>query len=699
MINSGWRNISQDNITALIGQNESGKTAILEALYSFSTGEIIEDVLRSDGSYPIVSCSFSIDSADIESMKRNYVIPENVIQLILSEGRINLTREWTELNESNVKIEQEEIASLYEEYEQSQQDVEGKIEHEIERILNKDSAEDGSKSESESESDELKSLATEINGLADRIDELKTNIEGIKNDINKLNKKLKKTNNPDEKRKTQSELKLKQENRDDVEVELNEKRRELNYNKTLFGKVLSGLSYEQAKSEISELLEDEKPFLNISGLANELIDKIPIFELFKDYGSLLPNTIDLIELENENADYKGYFGVINFLKVAGIDLNFFKQSSHRILEQQIEDRNEDITIDFQEFWSQKVGKTHKIKIQFELEHHTESNESKKGQPYLAFWIKDGREKLYPAQRSEGVRWFLSFYLQLKAYAQSDHDRGRVLLIDEPGNSLHAKAQEDVLKVFEEIKDKVQIIYATHSPYLLNIDHIYRILAVQREDATDDRSQSVIITSHELGSASTDTLSPLYTIMGASFAAQQAVRNENNVLLEEISAFYYLKAFFKLVGSNQEAYFLAATGVTKLPQLANLFLGWGLDFIVVVDDDSSGRKVYNQLKKDLYGDDDKNASEKLLKLPEYKGIEAIFTTTDFKRHILNDNTADIPDGNLTYLKQHNKSKGILALKFYLKVKNDEITFDDLNQITQSNIQKVVSEIEKRLKNNT
>ena len=60
IIDSNWHNFSPDNITCLIGQNESGKTSILEALHAFHHGIISEDILRSDMSLPIVSCRFQV---------------------------------------------------------------------------------------------------------------------------------------------------------------------------------------------------------------------------------------------------------------------------------------------------------------------------------------------------------------------------------------------------------------------------------------------------------------------------------------------------------------------------------------------------------------------------------------------------------------------------------------------------------------
>ncbi len=60
IVDTGWQTLSPDNITCLIGQNESGKTSVLEGLKVFYTGIISEDVLRSDLSLPEVSCRFTI---------------------------------------------------------------------------------------------------------------------------------------------------------------------------------------------------------------------------------------------------------------------------------------------------------------------------------------------------------------------------------------------------------------------------------------------------------------------------------------------------------------------------------------------------------------------------------------------------------------------------------------------------------------
>lgn len=574
---TGWQSFSPDNITGLIGQNEAGKTAILEALYSFPTAEISEDFLRSDGTLPEVSCSFQVSWDEIKELFKEKSLPKGLAKLINEKKRINLKRIWSTADaEGELVLEEDEMSALFE------------------------STEAGESSE-----------------------------------------------------ETANEQKSETETTEQVE-------------------------------KPTEVTEEE--------FIDTIFDKTPDFELFEDFASLLPDTIDLEDLQNKNEKTEGYKGAVNLLTIAGLDLNSL-QGSKRIVENQIIRLNKEVTTDFREFWRQKIGKTNKISIEFELKHHDNTQAEKAGKPYIAFWIKDGEEKLHPKQRSKGVRWFTSFYLQLKASSLDEANHGQVFLIDEPGGSLHARAQEDVLKVFEDIANKVQIIYTTHSPYLIKLETIYRLLAVQRANEDDDKSETLVFGIHKLGSVSSDTLSPIYTLMGADFSHQQVIKKNNNILLEEISAYYYIFSFWNLVDSKKEAHFLPATGTSNIPQLANLFLGWGLDFGVVVDDDSSGRSIYNSLKRDLFLDDESEAKKKMMKVKGCSGIEDLFTSSDFKKHILEDTNLSFKQKNSEYMKD--KPKAIFALKFMLKVKDDKIKISDLDKTTQDNIKDLVRKIESLL----
>ena len=574
---TGWQNFSPDNITGLIGQNEAGKTAILEALYSFPTAEISADVLRSDGTLPEVACSFQVSWDEIKELFKEKTLPKGLAKLINEKKRINLKRNWEAADfEGELALEEGDISVLFSMPEDESSEA----------------AESGQEPEAEAETPA------------------------------------------------------------------------------------------QPEEKIPEVTEEE--------FINTIFDKTPEFELFEDFASLLPDTIDLEDLQNKNEKAEGYKGAENLLSIAGLDINFLQTSDRRIIENRIGTLNKSVSTNFQEFWRQKIGKTNKISIEFELKHHDSNQGEKAGKPYLVFWIKDGEEKLYPKQRSKGVRWFTSFYLQLKASSLDENRYGQVFLIDEPGGSLHARAQEDVLKVFEEIKDKVQVIYTTHSPYLIKLETIYRLLAVQRADEEDDKSATLVFDAHKLGAASSDTLSPILTLMGADFSHQQVIKKDNNILLEEISAFYYISSFWKFVDSKKEAYFLPATGTSNIPQLANLFLGWGLNFGIVVDDDSAGRSIYNGLKRDLFLDDEDEEKKRMMKIKGCSGIEDLFTNSDFKKYILEDTSISFKQKNSEYIKD--KPKAIFALKFMIKVKDDKIKMSDFNKTTQDNIKNLVSGIE-------
>lgn len=414
----------------------------------------------------------------------------------------------------------------------------------------------------------------------------------------------------------------------------------------------------------------------------------PYTTLFNHDSGMLPNTVDI----NEKGILigAGAEAATNYLLVAGLDVADLLVPDSRRREISLEIANNKITDDFCSFWSQLIGKHSRLKLQCSLRHYPAGDE-KAGRPYLVFWIADGYNKLYPKQRSLGVRWFVSFYLQMKATERSG---GRMFLLDEPGANLHPKAQADVLRLVHKLSKDVPVVYSTHSPHMIEYDKLYRVLAVQRT-GDDEYSPTTIISAHHLGAASSDTLSPVLTAMGADLSQQEVIRRKNNVILEEMSGFYYLKAFWSLLKVKQEAHFIAATGVNKIEALANMFLGWGLDFIVAIDDEKNSRTVFNSLKKNLYGDDEKVAAENVFKFKSFHGIEDVFSTDAFKRFIVNSGDAQINGKNSEWAKQAGFSKPVLAHAFWQQVLEGRLTEADLDAETMANIKTIVAGIVERL----
>ena len=113
-------------------------------------------------------------------------------------------------------------------------------------------------------------------------------------------------------------------------------------------------------------------------------------------------------------------------------------------------------------------------------------------------------------RSAGLQWFLSFFLVFLHEVRGAHGNC-ILLLDEPGHSLHPLAQRDLSAFFEGLAADNQIVYTTHSPFLVDADRLARARKV-----FVDRDGSTRATGDLLLAEGTDTL------RGAGFAVRAAL---------------------------------------------------------------------------------------------------------------------------------------------------------------------------------
>jgi len=401
---------------------------------------------------------------------------------------------------------------------------------------------------------------------------------------------------------------------------------------------------------------------------------------------LLPNRIDMEDIISGNENVEGYKAARNFLSIAQLDYSFFQQPSSRILKQKIENLNHSLTHNFHDFWPQSIGRNNKIHIQFELDHYNASYGEKAGKPYLEFWIKDEGERLYPKQRSRGVRWFLSFYLELKASA-SIVDKQMVLLVDEPGVSLHARAQEDVLKVFEDIKDKIQVIYTTHSPHLVEINKLHRVLAVQRDDLESLRSTTRILDPLRLSSASPDTLTPLQSILGNVMGGEGFSSKKINLIVNDTGSFYLLNAIILLMGFKGKVCVIPSTNVSSIPLLCNIMMGWGLDFSVLLFENDSEIQMAELLKNSVFKTEISNR-DLIIRMPgPFLNSEDLLSTLDFKNHIL-DSREGITVPNSVYIKEKELPRNFILSRFLSEVKEKKVKVTDFDEETIENFKLIM-----------
>jgi predicted ATP-dependent endonuclease of OLD family len=110
---------------------------------------------------------------------------------------------------------------------------------------------------------------------------------------------------------------------------------------------------------------------------------------------------------------------------------------------------------------------------------------------IYFEITDRTGSVYTfKERSSGLKYFLSYYIQAKALGNTKEDQDSIILMDEPDSFLSILGQRNLLLIFESLispelsKQKRQLIYTTHSPFLINRNFPRRIRLVRKGHAEE-----------------------------------------------------------------------------------------------------------------------------------------------------------------------------------------------------------------------
>lgn len=225
--------------------------------------------------------------------------------------------------------------------------------------------------------------------------------------------------------------------------------------------------------------------------------------------------------------------------------------------------------------------------------------------YLSFEFKENILKLYIysnevamplSERSSGLKWYLSLYAQMKK--EDALDKKSLILIDEPGQSVHIEAQKGIRELFEKISNTSQIIYTTHSPFMIDTEDLSRLVLTEKVDGFSKIHNKVHSADLEQ-SSKIETLSPLYQALGYSCSDNIGPCYDRlNIITEGISDYYYLLGFMYYLSIKKEFFpnIIPSISVTNIHNVASILLGWGCKFKVLVDYDTAGYNALLKLKK-------------------------------------------------------------------------------------------------------
>lgn len=200
------------------------------------------------------------------------------------------------------------------------------------------------------------------------------------------------------------------------------------------------------------------------------------------------------------------------------------------------------------------------------------------------------------ERSTGFGWFFSFLVWFSQVRRNYGDN-LVILLDDPGFGLHAKAQEDLLQyISEELEPHYQVIYTTHSPFMLDARKLRRARTVEdvviRLDDGREKYMGTKVGDRSL-SIDADTLVPMQAALGYEIT-QTLFTGENVLLVQRPSDLLYLKWFSERLAQKgrtalDRAWTIAPCGeIQKMCALLSL-LGVGKPNVAMLLDGAIGRK--------------------------------------------------------------------------------------------------------------
>ncbi len=372
-------------------------------------------------------------------------------------------------------------------------------------------------------------------------------------------------------------------------------------------------------SEIKEVLKKSKTIKELQGeflklnaehqalakklpqdLKKEIFNRLPTphFFYFDEYATL-PGEISLKKLK-EFAAAKNYTGddaeslrtakaLIDF---AGAEIDeFLNKDNYERLKADLEAASNEITDQLRRFWTTNQN----LEIRFDLQPKlNDQNQLLDTVLHIRVYNIKHRVTVPFRKRSKGFVWFFSF---LVAFSEHKARDGKiVLLLDEPGLNLGAIAQRDLMRYFEqELAPHHQILYTTHSPFMIDPRQLETVRTVEDEESQGTR------VSNDPCQHSSETLFPLQAALGYDLSQTLFVA-PNNLLVEGPGDLVFFNLATQLLkqgnrtGLDDRWTVVPVGGADKIASFVSLLGAQGLNLAVFMDVSSSDQQRFQSILK-------------------------------------------------------------------------------------------------------
>ncbi|AEF43471.1 MULTISPECIES: AAA family ATPase [Serratia] len=345
-------------------------------------------------------------------------------------------------------------------------------------------------------------------------------------------------------------------------------------------------SSESALDEIEDILEEIISDDARQAEARKWIkSKLPVFVMVDDYPELNghQNMAEYNQRKQQGNMSKADINFEKLCKVAGInpaELSENKNNSD-IRNQLVNRASAVVTQEIRRLWKDKP-----LKIRFNVDNdHFDTYVSDTNHSYDVDVNLD--------ERSRGFKWFFSFYITFFADTKGGNAENAIILLDEPGLYLHAKSQTDLLNHLSNDFAN-QIIYTTHSPFLVPIKSIADVKTVS---INEDKGTTV--TNDPSGDST--TLFPLQAALGYDIA-QSLFIGSHNLIVEGVTDFWYLSTISDVLASSgrkglsSKITITPAGGAQRVSYMVSLLSSQNLNVVVLLDDERQSRETSAELQQ-------------------------------------------------------------------------------------------------------
>ncbi|QCB36224.1 hypothetical protein E5790_04300 [Stenotrophomonas sp. PAMC25021] len=363
----------------------------------------------------------------------------------------------------------------------------------------------------------------------------------------------------------------------------------------------------------------------------QIASSIPKFLYFSEY-DLLPGKINLADLTDRvvkaksdpkqlQPKHRAVLALLRMADVAVADLS--TPSGYEELKAKIEGVSINLTDQVMEFWRQNEDLEVEVDIKTDQSDEAPFNNG----PNLYLRIKNRRHRGVSTpfdQRSRGFIWFFSFLVWFDSVQQqlepieSGEDKRLILLLDEPGLALHALAQADFLRYIDSLSGEHQVLYTTHSPFMVHSDRLHQVRLVE------DRKVEGSVISENLMGADSRTIFPLQAALGWTIA-QNLFISKRNLLVEGPSELNYLQAVSALLeasgggGLREDITIVPTGGLDNLATFVSLLNASGLQLAILHDYKGSPEQKLTGLVRDKL-----LSSKAIFNASQFRDLSAIGT---------------------------------------------------------------------------